>query len=477
MGKRLSMALCISAAVLGVSGCAGRKETVRLNPDKPVTVSAWHYYNGPQKTAFDELVGVFNETAGREKGIIVDSHNKGDVTQLEESVLASLKEEIGSDEPPNFFASYADTAFAIEEMEQLADIGQYLTEEEIAEYVDSYIEEGRIGKENELKIFPVAKSTELFMLNKTDWDKFAGETGASLEELKTKEGVVRVAQQYYEWTDAKTPDIPNDGLAFYGRDAMANLFLTGSMQLGSEIFQVNNRELSLNLDRDIIRRIWDIYYAPYIKGYYESYGRFRSDDLKIGRIIAYTGSSTSATYFPDMVETEEGSYEIESLVLPVPVFEGGEDCAVQQGAGMVVLKSTPEEELASVEFLKWFTQEQRNLEFSAGSGYLPVKKGACDPEKLAEYTSEKTLILSAEIAGTTRMYTNKAFRGGSAARKVLEYNLSDKAAADREKVKKRLESGMGLDEAVEDLLSEEAFETWYGEFKTALETAASVEGD
>ena len=39
------------------------------------------------------------------------------------------------------------------------------------------------------------------------------------------------------------------------------------------------------------------------------------------------------------------------------------------------------------------------------------------------------------------MYTNKAFDGGSAARKVLEHHLSDKAAADREAVVKSLEEG------------------------------------
>jgi len=34
----------------------------------------------------------------------------------------------------------------------------------------------------------------------------------------------------------KTPDVPDDGKAFFGRDAMANYMLVGSMQLGTEIF-------------------------------------------------------------------------------------------------------------------------------------------------------------------------------------------------------------------------------------------------
>ena len=73
-----------------------------------------------------------------------------------------------------------------------------------------------------LKIFPVAKSVELFMLNKTDWEKFANATGASTNDLNTIEGVTKVAEQYYNWTDSLTA-APNDGKAFFGRDAFASL--------------------------------------------------------------------------------------------------------------------------------------------------------------------------------------------------------------------------------------------------------------
>ena len=87
---------------------------------------------------------------------------------------------------------------------------------------------------------PVAKSTEIMMINKTDWDKFASETGSSLDELATIEGVVSVAERYYKWTDEQTPDVPDDGKAFYGRDALANYFVIGMKQMGTEIFQVEN---------------------------------------------------------------------------------------------------------------------------------------------------------------------------------------------------------------------------------------------
>ena len=69
------------------------------------------------------------------------------------------------------------------------------------------------------------------MMNKTDWDKFAEETGATLDDLSTVEGIAKVAEQYYDWTDAQTPDVPDDGKAFYGRDSMSNYFLIGMKQM------------------------------------------------------------------------------------------------------------------------------------------------------------------------------------------------------------------------------------------------------
>ena len=124
----------------------------------------------------------------------------------------------------------------------MADLRPYLTDEELAEYVPGYLEEGAFSGEGTLKIFPIAKSVELLMLNATDWEKFAAATGADDSAFATVEGITETARQYYEWTDAQTPDIPDDGKAFFGRDAFANYMIIGARQLGVELLRV---ELSL----------------------------------------------------------------------------------------------------------------------------------------------------------------------------------------------------------------------------------------
>lgn len=51
----------------------------------------------------------------------------------------------------------------------MVDLSDYLTDEEKNEYIDAYLKEGDFSGDGSIKIFPVAKSTELLFLNKTDW--------------------------------------------------------------------------------------------------------------------------------------------------------------------------------------------------------------------------------------------------------------------------------------------------------------------
>lgn len=467
---RTRLTLLLGVGVLGVllCGCGGKSP---LDPKNPVTIRVWTYYNGDQLTAFDSLVEEFNGTVGEKEGIVVKSQSMGSVNDLEANVLAAVKGEVGAEDVPSIFMAYSDTAYAVDQMGQVVDIKKYLSQEEINLYIDSYIKEGDFSGTGEIKIFPTAKSQEVLVLNKTDWDVFAGETGASYEDLADMDGLVKTAKRYYEWTDAQTPDVANDGKALFGRDAMANYMLIGSMQMGEELFEVSDGKMTLHFEKDVARRLWDGYYVPFVKGYFAATGRFRSDDIKTGNIIAYVGSSSGTSFFPKTVNlSDTESHPIEMDVLPCPKFVGGTpDYAVQQGAGMVVTKGSDAEVYASVQFLKWFTADERNIKFSVNSGYLPVTKTANNKEAILnsgvemDDARQKTLSVGVDTVNGNQMYTTKAFEGGAAARNVLEYGMSDKAAADRAVVVERLAQGQSLDEAAAEFLSDACFEAWYEE--------------
>ena len=448
---------------------------VKPDPDNPTKVTIWHYYNGDQLEAFNKLIDEFNGSVGKEEGIYVEGANFGTVNELKDSIVAAVKHRTGAKAIPSIFAGYADTAYEVDKLGYVVDLKEYLTEKEQEKYIKSYIEEGEFSGDGSLKILPTAKSTEVFMLNKTDWNKFAGATGADINDLKTIEGVTKTAQAYYEWTDSQTKK-KNDGKAFFGRDAVANYFLIGAKQLGTEIFSVKDGKVTLNFDKEIIRKIWDNYYVPFVKGYFASSGKFRSDDINTGNILSFVGSSAGATFFPDEVIVDDTrSYPIDMEVLEAPKFEGGENYAVQQGAGMAVTKTDEKQMYASVQFLKWFTEDERNIQFSVASGYLPVTKTANDVKKIEETTNltgnnELPIVKAAiDTVNHNTLYTTKAFEDGTDARNILEYAMSDKASADRKTVVKRLEKGESFDEAVKDFVSDSNFDTWYEATKAELE--------
>ena len=469
--SRIKSLLCLvgTAAMLALfAGCGKNPEpNAPVHTDEPVNITVWTYYNGSQLEAFNSMVEEFNRTVGKEKNITVDSYSQGSVNDLETNVLAAAEGKVGTPAMPNIFSAYADNAYALDQMGEVVDLSAYLTQEEKDAYIPGYLTEGDFSGSGSIKIFPTVKSTELLFLNQTDWEPFAEATGADYSDLTTVEGVVETAERYYEWSG---------GRAMFGRDAMANYMLVGARQLGCTLLEVTDGVMTLNYDQTVVRKLWDNYYVPFLKGYFSSGGRFRSDDVKTGNIIAYVGSTSSSSFFPSQVVTSDTeSHDIQRVVLPCPVFRGGENYAVQQGAGMVVTKASEAEIQASVEFLKWFTLPEHNIAFSADSGYLPVTKAGNDMEVIrssgldVSEEMDQLLTTALDTVNSHQMYTQAAFSGAAEARSVLEHAMSDRAEADRAVVEERMEQGQSFDQAAEEFLSDDYFQSWYQETLTALQ--------
>ena len=488
MKKKAVIALLATVLVFGATAQAedSYDDGEILDPENPVTLTVWHYYNGVHQAAFDKLVEEFNGTVGKDLGIYVEETGKGSVSDLESSIQDAVNAEVGAEDIPDVFSAYTDSAYVLQKDGVLTDLTQYFTQEELDQYVDAYVQEGEFAGDGGLYVFPVAKSTEITMMNKTDWEKFARETDVSLDDLSTMQGIVKVAEQYYEWTDAQTPDIPDDGKSFYGRDSMSNYFLIGMKQLGMDLFEVKDGSVTLQADKEALHTLWENYYVPYVKGYFVSYGKFGSDDVKTGDTLVYTGSTASSMYFPDNVELDDDSYPIDYVIKNAPVFEGGEAYSVQQGAGMAVAKSDRAHEYAASVFLKWFTQSDNSLKFGSASGYLPVRKDANTTEALDRVIQEEQIQIAPKTYDclttvmdqfeNTAYYVPSCFENSYQARKVLDYNLKDKAVADKEAIDEEITGGTAREEAIAPYITEEAFDSWYEVFVSELSEAAGLNG-
>ena len=112
------------------------------------------------------------------------------------------------------------------------------------------------------------------------------------------------------------------------------------------------------------------------------------------------------------------------------------------------------------------------------SGYLPVTKSANNVETILRQqgeisgTMEQILRVAVDTVNENTLYTPRAFEKGTSARAILEYSMSDLAAADRKTVAGRLSEGMTLEEAAAPFLTDDYFEQWYSETRTSLEALA-----
>ena len=255
--------------------------------------------------------------------------------------------------------------------------------------------------------------------------------------------------------------------------------VVGAAQLGNEFITVDSEGTTLKIDKGTIRRLWDCYYVPYVSGYFTAQGRYRSDDIKTGEIVAMVCSTTGAAYFPSEVTiNDDYTYPVENLILPVPNFMGTSSYLVQQGAGMSVIKSDERTQRASAMFLKWFTEEERNIEFSLDSGYMPVKKSANDFEKILSKCSEdeqSTLMRSVRTAvegiNSAVLYSAEPFDNSATLRSCLESYIQETAEETFEIVKNETESGASREDVLAVYTGDEAFDEWFEIFKEKIEKA------
>ncbi len=461
MGRGL-LVITLLILIMNISGCGlDQVDNGVLDPTKPVTIIVWHYYNGHIKDKFDSLVAEFNETVGVEKGIVVDAKSLGDVQQLADAVFDAANKTIGSQPLPDIFMTYADNAIRVNQVAELVNLEELFTEEELGRYRGEFLEEGRFGKDQKLRIVPIAKSTENLFVNKTFWNDFAKTADVDVEQLRTWEGLLDVAQLYYQQT----------GKAFLGIDANANYMLVASRQLGNEMYIYEGDRAKFNLTEEVARKIWQYYYVPYIKGYYQKIGRFSSDDAKTGSVLAYTGSTSGASYFPIEVTVHQNEiYQIEPMTLPYPYFKAGNLSAIQQGAGMCITRSDKAHELAASIFLKWLTEPEQNIEFAVSTGYFPVMNEALDKELLEEQIKKSdvsnkvinSMIKSAmSMFDTYTLYSSKPFEGSYDMRVLLENHLFNKVQRDLEVLEKRVLEGEDREAVIDTLTSESQFNQWH----------------
>ena len=390
-----AIALCLALLILSMcfSGCGSSSP---LNPKEPVTLTMWHNYGGDMQRAMDYLIDQFNSTVGKEQGIVIDVTAISSSSELDKSLTMIVNGDPGAPDMPDIFTGYPKLAIQFQEKGLLVNLDNYFTEDELAAYVASFVEEGRLS-DGALYVFPIAKSTEVLYLNQTLFDRFAAETGATMDMLSTFEGIAELSQMYYEWSGGKQ---------FYAADSWFNFAEVGMAQLGDSIFDGE----ALSPDGENFAHIFETVYTPAVEGGIAIYDGYSSDLSKTGDLVCSTGSSAGILFYGDTITYADGTIEsVEYSILPYPVFEGGAKTALQRGGGLMVAKSNEQKEYAAGVFIKWLTAAEQNMYFVANTGYLPVTKKAFDEELPAYASGAEDIRIRKMLTSVLTMYDTYSF--------------------------------------------------------------------
>ncbi len=430
--KKLLLLLTVfSILVVSLTAC----NRSPLDPDEPVTLTMWHNYGGDMQQAMDLLIDEFNSTVGKEQGIIINVTAISSSSELNESLALIVNGDPGAPDMPDIFTGYPKVGVQFMEKGMLCNLDNYFSEEELDEYIDAFVEEGRLA-DGGLYVFPIAKSTEILYLNQTLFDRFAAATGADSSKLATFEGLAELAVSYYDWTDGLTPDIENDGKQFFASDAWFNVIGVGMTQLGTDF--LDGEVLSLN--NDTYTSIFNSLYTPSVKGGFAIYDGYSSDLSKTGDLVCSTGSSAGILFYGDTITHADGTVEnVEYSILPYPTFAGGEKVALQRGGGLMVAKNEEAKEYAAAVFLKWLTAADQNMEFISKTGYLPVTKLAFEEkipvhlETLEDARIKKMLTAVLSMYEEYNFFFAPSFSGFDALSSKFEKDFKALLTEEREK--------------------------------------------
>lgn len=359
MKKFIVLLFNLALLIMCCSGCG----TLTMPDAKtPVTLTIWHVYGSQTKSPLNDAIDEFNNTLGKDHGIVVNVVSVTSSSAIDDALAASANNEPGAEELPDLFTAYPRVAQMVGK-EKLLSWNDYFSEDELSVFNTDFLSEGYF--EEELLMLPIAKSSEALFLNKTLFDRFSKETGVTLNDLKTFGGLFQTANIYYDWSGGQHFTQLND---YY------HYAFIGMKTYGSELI----KDGKLQLNDPVFERIWMPLAQSAIYGGICLDDGYAASRWKTVEIISNIGSTADVLYQPDMVIYPDNTTEnISALTLPYPVFTENSANAIYRGGGLFAVKNSDERKnCAAAIFAKWLIQEENNLAFVTQAGYLPVTDDA-----------------------------------------------------------------------------------------------------
>ena len=360
MKKFISLLLCLLSIMACLSGCA---ESNKPSAGNPVVLTMWHVYGSQTESPLNAAIDVFNSTVGKENGVTINVVSVTSSSAIDKALAASANGEPGAEDLPDLFTAYPRVA-EIVGVEKLLAWDSYFTKEELAAFHSEFLSEGYF--DSGLLMLPIAKSTEAFYLNQTLFDRFSADSGVTVDDLATIDGMLNTAKAYYDWSGGQNFMQFND---FY------HYAYVGMKAFGSDF--IIDGKLQLN---DTFEKVWIPLAEAAIYGGVCLDDGYAASRWKTAEIIANIGSTADVLYQPhEVIYADNTAEPITAVALPYPVFNEETTGVVYRGGGLFAVRSSDERKnYGAYLFAKWLTDGENNLDFVTKAGYLPVTDQALD---------------------------------------------------------------------------------------------------
>ncbi len=287
-----------------------------------------------------------------------------------------------------------------------------LTEEQKADFIEGYYNEGKQFGDGLMYTMPLSKSTEVLYYNKTFFDEHKLTVPTTWDELEA------VCEQIKQIDPNSIP---------LGYDSEANWFITMCEQYKSPYTSATGDHFLFNneTNRNFIKKFREWYQKGYLTTQ-TIYGNYTSGlFVSTGDVKSYMsiGSSAGATH--QSPKNEDGTYRFDVGIATIPQVSTDNKKVISQGPSVCIFqKENPQEVIASWLFVKFLTTNvEFQAEFSMVSGYMPVLNSVISNPIYADFlasadNSKYLSALSAKICMEQKSayYTSPAFNGSSAAR-------------------------------------------------------------
>ena len=296
-----------------------------------------------------------------------------------------------------------------------------LTDEQKADFIEAYYNEGKQFGDGLMYTMPFSKSTEVLYYNKTFFDEHKLQLPTTWDELEALCAQIKAIDP---------ESIP------LGYDSEGNWFITMCEQYGSDYTSATGDHYLFDneTNRSFVKKFREWYQKGYLttQTLYGSYtsGLFTAESGT--RSYMSIGSSAGATH-QRPAATADGTYPFEVGIATIPQVNTSNKKVISQGPSVCIFKKdNPQEVVASWLFVKFLTTSVSfQAEFSMASGYVPVLKSVAENPEYAKFIANADggkyiSALSAKVCleQESAYYTSPAFVGSSTARDQVGALLS-----------------------------------------------------